>query len=390
MSELVADNRIRLLRTGGEYFPALAAAIDGAQRQIHLETYIFEADATGRLIADALARAARRGVTTHVLIDGFGSKGLDRAVIDALRAAGVRLLKFRPEISPWTLKRQRLRRLHRKVAVIDGRLAFVGGINIIDDMHTPGQIPPRFDYAVQVEGPLLANIHAAATKLWRYVSWTQLHQQGRRSPPVAAVTAPCGTQRAAFVIRDNLRHRDDIETAYLDAIAQARSEIVIACAYFFPGRRFRRALVDAAARGVRVVLLLQGRVEYMLLHYAARALYLYFLNAGVEILEYHRSFLHAKVAVIDDRWATVGSSNIDPMSLLLAREANVLIDDAGFARELRLSLNEAIETGAQPVLRTRWEQQSHTLPMRVMTWLCYGLVRFLSGWSSYGRAREFQ
>jgi len=390
MNEFVSGNRICLLRTGSEYFPALIAAIDAAQQQIHLETYIFEADVTGRAVAAALARAARRGVATHVLIDGFGSKNLDSGVINELRAAGVRLLKFRPEISPWTLKRQRLRRLHRKVAVIDGRRAFVGGINIIDDMHTPRHIPPRFDYAVQVEGPLLADIHAAATKLWRYVSWTQLRQQGRRDAAVPAVTASCGTQRAAFVIRDNLRHRTDIENAYLEAIAGARSEIVIACAYFFPGRTFRRALIDAAGRGVRVVLLLQGRVEYMLLHYAARALYLYFLNAGVEILEYHRSFLHAKVAVIDNRWATVGSSNIDPMSLLLAREANVLIDDADFARELRLSLNEAIETGAQPVLRTRWEQQSHTLPMRVMTWLCYGLVRFLSGWSSYGRAREFQ
>ncbi len=390
MNEFVTGNRIRLLRTGTEYFPALIAAIDAAQRQIHLETYIFEADGTGRAVAAALARAARRGVAAHVLIDGFGSKNLDGAVIDEMRAAGVRVLKFRPEISPWTLKRQRLRRLHRKVSVFDGRMAFVGGINIIDDMHTPRQIPPRFDYAVQVEGPLLADIHASATKLWRYVSWTQLRQQGRRGAAIPAVAVPCGGQRAAFVIRDNLRHRNDIENAYLTAIAGARSEIVIACAYFFPGRTFRRALIDAARRGVRVVLLLQGRVEYMLLHYAARALYLHFLNAGVEILEYHRSFLHAKVAVIDDRWATVGSSNIDPMSLLLAREANVMIDDMDFARELRLSLNEAIEFGAQPVLRTRWEQQSHTLPMRVMTWLCYGLVRFLSGWSSYGRAREFQ
>ena len=127
MNRFVAGNRIRLLRTGSEYFPALKAAIDGAQRQIHLETYIFEADATGHAIADALTRAAQRGVTTHVLIDGFGSKNLDSGIIEAMRAAGVRLLKFRPEISPWTLKRQRLRRLHRKVAVIDGRLAFVGG-----------------------------------------------------------------------------------------------------------------------------------------------------------------------------------------------------------------------------------------------------------------------
>lgn len=390
MNEFMPGNRIRLLRTGSEYFPALAAAIDAARRQIHLETYIFEADATGHVIAAALSRAAARGVATHVLIDGFGSKDLAVGLLDEMRAAGVRLLKFRPEISPWTMKRQRLRRLHRKVAVIDGRIALVGGINIIDDMHTPGQIPPRFDYAVEIEGPLLADIHRSATKLWNYVSWTQLRKRGMHVDVATAVSVPCGNQRAAFVIRDNLRHRNDIENAYLEAIAGARSEIVIACAYFFPGRTFRRALIDAAARGVRVVLLLQGRVEYMLLHYASRALYVHFLNAGVEILEYHRSFLHAKVAVIDHRWATVGSSNIDPMSLLLAREANVMIDDAAFARELRLSLNEAMESGAQPVLRTQWERQSHTLPMRLMTWLCYGLVRFLSGWSSYGRAREFQ
>ena len=390
MSEFVSGNRIALLRTGREYFPALAAALDAAREEIYLETYIFEDDETGRRIAAALAEAARRGVATYLLIDGFGSKDLSEALTEELRGAGVRMLKYRPDISPWTLKRQRLRRLHRKIVVIDARVAFVGGINVIDDMHTPNQVPPRFDYAVRVEGPLLADIYRAVTAMWRLVSWTQLHENDPPRRRVAASREPCGSQRGAFVIRDNLHHRNDIENAYLEAIAGARDEIVIACAYFFPGRTFRRALIDAAARGVRVVLLLQGRVEYLLLHYAARALYLHFLDAGVEIFEYHRSFLHAKVAVIDHRWATVGSSNIDPMSLLLAREANVLIDDAGFARELRTSLSEAIETGAQPVQRARWERQSHSLSMRAMTWLCYGLVRFLSGWSSYGRAREFQ
>jgi cardiolipin synthase len=189
------------------------------------------------------------------------------------------------------------------------------------------------------------------------------------------------------MVRDNLRHRTAIENGYLTAIDGARSEIFIANAYFFPGKNFRRALTDAAARGVRVVLLLQGRVEYVLLHYASRALYGYFLKAGVEIYEYHRSFLHAKVAVIDDQWSTVGSSNIDPMSLLLAREANVMIDDAGFARELKSSLLDALNTGAQQLQIASWQRQS--LPARAMTWLCYGLARFLTGWSSYGRAREF-
>jgi cardiolipin synthase len=390
MSGFVSGNRIDLLRTGTEYFPALTAACDAAEREIYLETYIFDDDATGRRVAAVLSRAALRGVVVHVMIDGFGSKDLGDEFIRALQQDGVRVLKYRPDISPWTLRRERLRRLHRKIVVIDAKIAFVGGINIIDDMHTPKQIPPRFDYAVRIEGPLLAEIYPVVTRLWMLVTWTQFRRLWQQRPETVIHADRCGTQRAAFVIRDNLRHRSDIENAYLGAIARSKSEIVIACAYFFPGLSFRRALVEAAARGVRVVLLLQGRVEYVLLYYAARALYRRFLDAGIEIYEYHRSFLHAKVAVIDNRWATVGSSNIDPMSLLLAREANIVVDDALFARELRLSLSAALETGAQQVQRSSWERHSHSLPLRVMTWICYGLVRFLTGWSSYGRAREFK
>ena len=390
MSGFAPGNCVELLCTGAEYFPALEAACDAANHEIYLETYIFEGDATGLRIAQALMRAARRGVTTHLLIDGFGSKGLGTALLQNMRDAGVRTRKFRPQISPWTLRRERLRRLHCKLAVIDAKIAFVGGINIIDDMHTPNQTPPRFDYAVRVEGPLLADIHPVALHLWVLATWTELHRRWRPSPPIAIHSAPCGAQRAAFLIRDNLRHRRDIEHAYLDAIANAKEEIVIACAYFFPGRSFRRALIDAAARRVRVVLMLQGRVEYVLLYYAARALYGQLLGAGIEIYEYHRSFLHAKVAVIDRRWATVGSSNIDPMSLLLAREANIVIDDAGFALKLQSSLNNAMETGARRLRRGDWERHSYSLTVRTMTWICYQLVRFLSGWSSYDRAKEFQ
>ena len=386
MSAFAAGNRIELLRAGTEFFPALEAACEAAQHEIYLETYIFEDDATGQRVGATLARAAARGVAVHVMIDAFGSKDLGDDFLLALRAAGVRVLKYRPEISPWTLRRERLRRLHRKIAVVDARIAFVGGINIIDDMHTPNQVPPRFDYAVRVEGPLLAPIHAAVVNLWTLVMWTQFRRRGAVTPLEPQVE-PCGTRRGAFVVRDNLRHRNDIESAYLEAIGKARSHVLIGSAYFFPGKSFRRALADAAWRGVRVVLLLQGRVEYLLLHYASRALYRYFLDAGVEIHEYHRSFLHAKVAVIDDRWATVGSSNIDPMSLLLAREANVVIDDEPFALELRASLDDAIALGAKRVDIESWEHQS--LPQRMMTWICYEFVRFMTGWSSYGRTREF-
>jgi len=378
-------NRIELLRSGAEYFPALAAACDAAISEIHLQTYIFANDHSGRYVAEALMRAARRGVAVHLLIDGFGSKELSAKFLRGLQEAGVQVLKYRPQIAVWRFRRTQLRRLHHKIAVVDAHVAFIGGINVIDDMDTPGQVPPRFDYAVKVEGALLARIHSIATRLWNLAAWTQLrlHKLPR---PVASVPAERrGEQRAAFVVRDNLRHRNDIENTYLAAIKHARSEILIANAYFFPGIDFRHALIGAAARGVRVILLLQGRVEYRLLHYASRALYRQFLDAGIEIYEYRRSFMHAKVAVIDNHWATVGSSNIDPMSLLLAREANVVIEDTGFAHELRRSLEQAMMTGAEPVRHMEWQG----LQTRLLPRLCYEIVRFLIGWSSYGRARDF-
>ena len=387
MTEFVSGNRITLLNSGVEYFPALAAELDAAQREIHLETYIYEDDVAGRTVAAALARAAQRGVATYVMVDGFGSKGLNPALVAELRAAGVRFLVYRPKISPWTLKRARLRRMHRKVAVIDARVAFVGGINIIDDMDTPKHTPPRFDYAVRIDGPLVARIHPVVKRLWALVTATQFKAARPRLRDLGPFTAPRGGQRAAFVVRDNFAHRRDIEQTYLAAIRSARSEILIASAYFFPGLSFRRALTDAAARGVRVVLLLQGRVEYVLLHYASRALYGAFLDAGIEIHEYHRSFMHAKVAVIDQHWATVGSSNIDPFSLLLAREANVVIEDDRFAGQLRNSLLTAITEGAVQVRRESWSAQP--LGVRVVTWMSYGVARLLTGLFAYGRAREF-
>ncbi len=387
MTEFVSGNRITLLKNGAEYFPALAAEFDAAQREIHLETYIYEDDITGRTIAAALARAAQRGVDTYVMVDGFGSKGLDSELIEGLRAAGVRILVYRPKISPWTLRPARLRRMHRKIAVIDARIAFVGGINVIDDMDTPNHTPPRYDYAVRIDGPLVARIHPVVKRLWTLVTATQFKSAWPRLRDLGPFTAPRGGQRAAFVVRDNVAHRRDIEQAYLEAIGQAREEILIANAYFFPGQTFRRALMDAAARGVQVILLLQGRVEYVLLHYASRALYGAFLDAGIEIHEYHKSFMHAKVAVIDRHWATVGSSNIDPFSLLLAREANVVIKDDGFAGQLRDSLLAAIAEGAVQVRRESWAAQP--LAVRALTWTSYGLARFLTGVFAYGRAREF-
>lgn len=375
MTEFVAGNQVVLLRNGTEYFPALEHAIDAAQTEIHLQTYIYEDDIVGHRIAAAMARAVERNVNVCLLLDGFGCKDLPKEFIRQMQQAGIDVLFYRLKISPWTLKRNRLRRLHRKIAVMDGQVAFVGGINIIDDMNTPGHIPPRIDYAVRVEGPIVPAIHANARYLWRRIAWSYLKRV--KPAKVAFSQEHAGDVWAAYVMRDNVLHRDDIEQAYLTAIESAQSEIVIANAYFLPGRAFRRSLTSAARRGVRVVLILQARVEYWLLDYASRELYQSFLDAGIEIWEYHTSFMHSKVAVIDRRWATVGSSNIDPMSFWLAREANVVIDDVAFSSRLRTDLEFAISHDAKRVFRTDWRKTG--LLKRVLAWATYNLVRLMMG-----------
>ena len=382
-------NQISLLHNGEAYFPAIEAAFDRARHEIYLETYIYEDDATGRQIAEALQRAARRGVKVWLLIDGYGSKDLPGNVLERLRAGGVKTLVYRPKISPWTFRRKRLRRMHRKIVVVDREIAFVGGINIIDDLGSAGDISPRYDYAVAVEGPLVDEIRLSAQRLWSMVAWHHFRKGTVLDRALPASSSAKGQMSAAFLVRDNIRHRRDIEAEYLRAIEQAKSEIIIANAYFLPGLDFRHVLIKAAGRGVRVVLLLQGRVEYFIQHYATQALYGNFLDAGIEIYEYRKSFLHAKVAVIDGHWATVGSSNIDPFSLLLSREANVVVDDEEFGATLTQSLKLTMATDGQRIFRDNWKQQPVWL--RFISWFSYGLLRLMMGVSGLasesGRAR---
>ena len=384
-AEFIAGNRLTLLNSGAEFFPALLAAIAGAQRDVHLESYIFADDDTGHTVASALIAAARRGVAVRLLVDGIGSPDFSRTLSPALTAAGVMAVVYRPDLARFSLRRHRLRRLHRKLAVIDGEIAFVGGINIVDDLDPQAHLPPRYDYAVRLEGPLLLPIRSAMQRLWEIVIWVHLKRRYRIEKNAAPAPSPRGDQLATFVVRDNIRHRRAIEDAYLSAIDAAQREILIANAYFLPGRRFRQALRDAAQRGVQVTILLQGCIEYRLLHYATQALYGSLLEAGIHIFEYHHSFLHAKVAVIDEQWATVGSSNIDPFSLLLSREANVIALDGKFAAQLRSSLALRMEQGARESLPAHWQQ----LPWhsRLLRWASYNIVRLAIGISGYGGER---
>lgn len=385
----VPGHHLVLLQGGQQYFPALITAIEASTQEVRLETYIFNFDAQGEGVAQALLHAAERGVHVMVVMDGVGTPVVPLDWQQRWNSAGVQWHRFKPLGRLGLLIPGRWRRLHRKLAVVDGRMAFCGGINVLDDFYDPyyGTLEsPRFDFAVQVQGPLVVDVHRTMRQFWgrlqatrqlERMEWAQAKASLLRAAE-AARTQPAGLgdgagSLAALVLRDNVRHRARIERVYRKALGAAQSEVIIANAYFLPGGKLRRALMHAARRGVRVCLLLNGEYEYFMQYHGARPVYGALLAAGVEIHEYSTGFLHAKVAVVDGQWATVGSSNLDPLSLLLAREANVVVQDAAFAAQLRHSLLQAIAQHGRQL-----EGAAHArrpLGQRALDWLAYGLMR---------------
>lgn len=397
---LEGDHVLQLLQQGSAYFPALQAAIDASTTEVRMETYLWAFDTWGEAIAQALERAAQRGVVVTVVMDGVGTDSVPVAWQQRWDAAGVQWRRFSPLGTLGLLVPSRWRRLHRKLCVVDQRVGFCGGINVLDDWDDPNHGPqphPRFDFAVRIEGPLVKDIHTAVLQFWQRMQVAYRLEHGPWSSPQqawkaaralvprwqrrgAAPSADTRPALAALVLRDNVRHRRDIERAYRRAIGEAQHEVLIANAYFLPGGKLRRALLHAAQRGVRVRLLLQGRYEYFMQYHAARPLYGALLAAGVEIYEYTPGFLHAKVAVVDGQWATVGSSNLDPLSLLLAREANVVVQDSEFAQTLQARLEAAITEHGVALQPDAYAQRPWR--QRLLDTVAYGAMRlmlFLTG-----------
>jgi cardiolipin synthase len=397
-----AGHQVDLLQGTQEFFPALVQAMDRSVHEIRLETYIFSVEATGAQVAQALERAAQRGVKVFVVMDGAGTDGLSPEWVSRFSVAGVAWHIFSPLGRTGFLIPNRWRRLHRKLCVVDGQVAFCGGINVLDDFYDPNHgvlEAPRFDFAVRVTGPLVESAHAATLQFWWRLQATRIGRQGdlaaawqvlhlaNQSDPDAVpaaddsgVAGALAQTRAGLILRDNVRHRTRIERAYRQAIGEARHDIIISNAYFLPGRKIRRGLVPAAQRGVPVRPFLQGRYEYFMQYHAARMVYGKLLAAGVEITEYQVSFLHAKVAVIDGHWATVGSSNLDPLSLLLAREANVVIDDVAFAQDLQVRLEHAMAVAGTRVDPA--EYAARPFVQRMLDRVAYVIMRgllFVSG-----------
>lgn len=371
-------NRVRLLENGEEFFPRVFEAIGQARAELLVETFILFEDQVGRPLQAALIAAARRGVRVDLTVDGYGSPDLSPRFLSAMTDAGVRVHVFDPRPRLMGFRVNIFRRLHRKLVVIDGRRAFVGGLNYAEDHLIAFGPDAKQDYAVELEGPVVADIRALAAAAVA----PRGHWWRRRAPaePARALAARGGA-RVLFAVRDNDHRRDEIEQHYRDAVRAARREVIIANAYFFPGYRLLKELRHAAERGVEVRLILQGRPDMPAVRWIGLSLYDYLLRGGVRIYEFCERPLHAKVAAIDGEWATVGSSNLDPLSLSLNLEANVIVRDREFTGELRERLMGLVREHCREVQpqdaprRTLWRQ--------LLSFVAFHVARRFPAWAGY-------
>ncbi|MCJ7799675.1 MAG: cardiolipin synthase ClsB [Polaromonas sp.] len=394
MTRWISGNRFRLLENGEEFFPRVFACIAAAREEVVLETFILFEDKVGLALHAVLLEAAGRGVQIDITIDGYGSPDLSPGFISALTQAGVRVHVFDPSPKLWGYRTNLFRRMHRKIVVVDGARAFVGGINYSADHLADFGPTAKQDYAVEIEGAIVADIHAfvrqALTQDQREpatsirgrlregisVQAHKLTQPWRRATP-----APAGEAAAIFVTRDNRKHTKDIEQHYRIAIRAARQRIVIANAYFFPGYRLLRELRRAAQRGVDVQLILQGEPDMAIVKTAANMLYHYLLAGGVRIFEYDTRPMHGKVAVADGAWATVGSSNLDPLSLSLNLEANVIIKDRAFNQHLSARLDELMTHDCRQILADDLVESSWWRTVR--SFFVFHLLRRYPAWAGW-------
>ena len=376
----VDGNSVQLLINGEQYYPRVFEAMAQAREEILLETFIIFDDKVGQQLQQVLIDAARRGVRVEVAVDGYGTADLPAGFISAMTDAGVSFHAFDPQPRLVGMRTNLFRRLHRKIVVIDGERAFIGGINYSADHLNDFGAMAKQDYAVEVVGPVVAKVHAASKRLMSPVL----------QPPSAVrpVTQPAGASTAVLVERDNGLRSTDIENHYLQAFRGAKQRIVVANAYFFPGYRLMRELRNAARRGVEVRLILQGQPDMRWVRALSRLLYNYLLRDGVMIHEYCQRPLHGKVALVDDEWATVGSSNLDPLSLSFNLEANLFIRDRAFNQQLNQHLQDLASEQCKPVtlermIRGYWWRAP-------LIFVCFHVIRNfprIAGWFPAHRQR---
>ena len=363
-------NRVSLVRGGKEYFSLLQKLIDKAVFSLHLQFYIFLEDETGDLVMEALKKASRRGVSVFLHLDGYASQKLPNRSVRDMREAGVNVKWFEPLFSSRHFYFGR--RLHHKVVVADGIYSLVGGINVSNRYNDmPGE-PAWLDMALYCEGEASFTLYNNCRNMWgnkeKYppVSWSQVDN--------FCAQIPAKEQMQVRIRRNDwVKRKSEVWRSYLDMFSKAEKKIIIMCSYFLPGGLFRRKLAQAAKRGVKIKVILTGTSDIMMAKHAERYLYDWLLKNNIEIYEYQETVLHAKMAVCDSNWVTVGSYNVNNISAYASLEMNMEVSDSSFAQQAEKILYDIISGHCKQIIRENYISSTHFF-RRIWQRFCYWFI----------------
>ncbi|MBL7698992.1 MAG: phospholipase [Chitinophagaceae bacterium] len=362
-------NKVQLIRGGREYFDLVVDLVNKARHSVHLQTYIFENDATGSLVAEALANAAERNVEVFLLLDGYASQGLPDAFIEGLEASGVHFRYFEPLFKSRNFYFGR--RLHSKVLVVDASYAVVGGVNITDRYNDmPGQ-PAWLDFALFAEGPVAVEACELCRSVW---SGTLRRIKSADCEPHSGFHFD---ENEASLVRlrrnDWVNNRLQISNSYLEMFRTATSHITILSSYALPGNVFRKNLERAIKRGVKVRMIISGESDVKVVKAAEKYWYAWLVRNNIEIFEYTKNVLHGKLAVCDSEWMTIGSYNVNDLSAYVSIELNFDVRDPNFVKKVDETLQQIIDTDCVKISPDSIAQ-TNTFK-RLVRWLSYTLIR---------------
>jgi cardiolipin synthase len=366
-------NRVRLVHGGKDYFDTIVELIDGAQKTIHLQTYIFDGDETGLLVSDALLRAAGRKVEIFVLLDGYASQRLSKEMIAGWKAAGIRFRWFWP-----LLKAKKFylgRRLHHKVIVADAARGMAGGVNISDRYNDIGGVSAWLDRALFVEGQAALKLHIICRDMWTKAYW-KTGVSGKDE----FTWVPGFVPEAECLVRvrrnDWVQGKNEISRSYVEMFRQAKSHINLLSAYFLPGVYGRKQMMQAARRGVSIRIIVGGVSDVPISRLAEQYMYRWLFRNKIRVFEYQDTVLHGKMATYDGQWVTDGSYNVNQISAYASVELNLDVRNESFAVYVEKELDELIRDHCKEIVPEEYFQK--TGPWRqFLQWGAYEIVRLL-------------
>lgn len=368
-----AKNKVKLIRSGREYFDILLQLINNAKESLHLQVYIFDDDETGQAIGEALKAAARRKVKVYLLADGYASQHLAKKFVQELKDAGVNVRMFQP-----LLKSKGFyfgRRLHHKVVVADTLYALVGGINISNRYNDMPEVNGWLDFALYLEGEIARELCVLCWKAWYGF-------------PSRMRITPCEEKDINYSIKNDkgslvrmrrqdwVRRKLDISRTYIEMLRSAKSHVTILCSYFLPGRIIRKLLSTAAARGVKITVITAGRSDVMTAKHAERWLYDWLLRKKIDLYEYDKNVLHGKIATCDSEWMTIGSYNINDISAYASIELNLDVKDETFTTHVETMLDTIRKNDCRHITEED-HVKTKNIFIQLIRWLSYHFIRFV-------------